>query len=510
MNRSPWLIILALVTVFSTSLLKGETTIAVPASSLSNGQPGFNGTPFFFTTDSDGAVTVKALFLTHWLTPVTASVVANPKAVRFVLDGKSYPNPGAPEDFYGYMDRNLWPERAERRDQVILIEENIDIPKGPHIIQFFSGLMERDDSRSLVVYSTSEWASATIVTASGGNRRDMPNMMLVLPITPIVPSVSIVPATQTVLEGASAIFALSSLDTTKTQFTGTDGTVARNPTSTISVAPGAGTYTYSFLASGKALIRWRASGADKIWIDPPSGPSIDVSADLNFTATQSGDYVLRAVAGTETNSIPFHLDLPSAVATATLTVTKGPATGGGPVVTAFSPIEAHYTVTSGPAAGHSYARSWQGEGGWAAYLGRDGVSFRVAGSSSSGPVTNFEVQAKAPTGEWFTLTSGGPAADAPNGPGVGVSQTLSARLGDVRADKPLLPADPNLVGTWTIRARLSDATGAWSPWAFEQPLHVVYPVKDVTLTGRTLPPVEDAAWFTVSPEKQYLTQVLVP
>lgn len=507
MNLSRWLVILAMIAVFGRSSLQAETTINVPASALSNGQPGANGSPFSFTTESDGTITVKAIFLTHWLSPITPSIVANPKATRFILDGKSYPSPTASEDFYGYMDRNLWPERAERRDQVISIEESIVLSKGPHTIQFLNGLMERDDSRSTVVYSTADWASAAI--AFSPERKNHPVITL-LPALMIPPEASIAPVVQTVSEGARATFTLTSSGASKTDLTGTDGTAVTNPGSIVSVLPGAGDYTYKYLVLGKALVRWVAIGEDKIWIDPPTGPSIDVTADLNFTATQSGDYILRAVAGTETASAPFHVDLPSAVATATLTVTKGPATGGGPAVTAFSPIEAHYTVTSGPAAGYSYARSWQGEGGWAAYLGRDGVSFRVAGSSASGPVTNFEVQAKAPTGEWFTLTSGGPAADAPNGPGVGVSQTLSARLGDVRADKPLLPADPNLVGTWTIRARLSDATGAWSPWAFEQPLHVVYPVKDVTLTGRTLPPVEDAAWFTASPEKQYLTQVLVP
>lgn len=508
MNRSLWLLALALLAVFSASLLQAETTIAVPASSLGTGEPGFNGTPFSFTTESDGAATVKALFLTHWLTPVTASVVANPKAVRFVVDGKSYPNPGAAEDFYGYVDRNLWPDRAARRDQVITVEEKIILPKGPHTIQFFNGLMERDDSRSVVVYSTADWASAAITINADGVRKGFPVVTL-FPALLLQPDASIAPVIQSVSEGTSAIFTLLSSGTSRTDFTGNDGTAVANPASTVSVFPRTGDYTYKYLVWGKAQVRWIAIGEDKIWIDPPSGPSVDVTADLSYIATQSGDYVLRAVAGTETTSAPFHIDLPSAVATATLTVTKAPSTGG-PVVTAFSPVDAHYTVTSGPAAGHSYARSWQADGAWAAYLGRDGVSFRVTGSSSAGPVANIEIQAQAPAGEWFTLVSGGPSGDMPNGPGISVSQTLSVRLGSIRADKPLLPADPSLVGTWKIRARLSDGTGAWSPWSFEQPLTVVYPVKDVALIGRTLPPVEDSAWFTASPEKQYLTQVLVP
>jgi|GEM_PF-5398387 len=510
MNRSGSLLTLSLVYVFSSLLLHADTAINIPALALGNGQAGSNGAPFVFTLESDQTVAVKALFMTHWLTPQTSNVVANPKAVRFVLDGRSYPLITGNEDFYGYMNGTLWPERTVRKDQLISIEESITLTKGPHSIQFMNGLMERDDSRFKVVYSTADWATASIVTSSVGNPKKSPPNAIVLPILPIQPKISLAPEIQTITEGLKAVFTLSSSDASRTEFNGNDGTALSNPSVNVLVQPVAGSYNYQFLAQGKDLIRWNVVGADKIWIDTPAGKSVDVTNELNYTAVESGDYMLRAVAGTETTSTPFHVDLPTASATATLTVTKAPAVGGGPEVTAFSPIEANYTVTSGPAAGHSYGRSWQSDGAWAAYLGRDGVAFRVTGSSSAGAVANFEIQAKAPVGDWFTLTSGSPAADTPNGPGISVAQTMSTRLGTVRPDKPLLPSDPSLVGQWRLRARVSDTTGAWSPWAFEQPLNVVYPVKDVTLIGRTLPPVDDAAWFTASPEKQYTTQVLVP
>ena len=126
---------LVLLCVFSRTLLQADTTINVASSALGNGQPGENGPIFSFTTVADGVVTVKAMFMTHWLTN-RGNVAANPKATRFIIDGASYPSPASPEDFYGYMDGRIWPERVARIDQQVWIQETFSLPSGLHTIQF--------------------------------------------------------------------------------------------------------------------------------------------------------------------------------------------------------------------------------------------------------------------------------------------------------------------------------------------------------------------------------------
>ncbi|HEU5080658.1 MAG TPA: hypothetical protein VFT72_15710 [Opitutaceae bacterium] len=182
----------------------------------------------------------------------------------------------------------------------------------------------------------------------------------------------------------------------------------------------------------------------------------------------------------------------------------------GPRVVELTPMPASFTVTSGPAAGRTYQRSWQGDGGWSAYLARDGVVFSVSGESRESSISRFEIQAKPPAGDWFTLAQGSPSAETTNGPRVRVPQTFSVRLGETNPQKPLVPADLNLAGLWQIRARVQSSTGAWSGWSDEQALNVLVPIQTVSIAGRTLPPVKDAAWFKPSATKNYSFEVWIP
>ncbi len=182
----------------------------------------------------------------------------------------------------------------------------------------------------------------------------------------------------------------------------------------------------------------------------------------------------------------------------------------GPRITRLTPVDASITVPSGPASGHRYQRSWETEGVWHAFLGRDGVTLKVIGESRESSVSRFEIQAKAPGHDWAPLASGGPAADAQNGPRVPVEQTFSVRLGDLNPLKPLIPLDTSLAGPWLLRARVQNSTGSWSTWSAEQPLQVDLPVKDVAVAGQTLPPVQDADWFTASSTQTYTFHVWIP
>jgi hypothetical protein len=182
----------------------------------------------------------------------------------------------------------------------------------------------------------------------------------------------------------------------------------------------------------------------------------------------------------------------------------------GPRVVSLTPVKATHVVPSGPAAGRSYPRSWNASGTWYAYLGRDGVTFDVAGEARESGIAGFEIQARPPGGDWFLLASGSPSGTTPNGPRTAVPQTFSVKLGALNPLKPLIPADPSLAGVWQIRARVQSTAGVWSSWAFEQPLNVVMPVQVLTKSGRTLPPLADADWYQASPTQTYTFTVLIP
>lgn len=504
MKSFPSLFALLLFSLVGAAPLHAQSTINVPSAAWGTGQPGEEGSAFSFTLASDSIITVKAMFMTHWLTN-RDHVVSNPKATNFLLDGQWYPSPGGPEDFYGYLDRTQWPERIVHIDQQIWIQETISLSKGTHTIQFRNGLMERDDSGSRTIFSYASWTTATIITPP----LERPNA-LILSIEPKPANVSLLPAVQNAPIGSRAVFTLAASGESKTEFSGSDGTALTDPPLAVPVSPGIGVYTYTYLAFGKMLIRWNVLAANSIWIDPPKGPPVNVTSDFTYNAVVNGDYTILSITNGITVSESFHIDLPVTTATATLTVTAGPPLPTGPQVTEFSPVAASITLSTGPAAGQTYPRSWSADGGWAAYLGREGVSLRVVGQSPQSAINRFEIQAKSPTSDWSTLVSEAPEGDGNNGPGIAVPQTFKVKLGETDPQKPLLPADPAQAGKWTLRARVSDATGAWSPWSFEQPLDVLYPIKTMTMAGKTLPPVTDQDWFSASPEKNYTLSVLVP
>jgi hypothetical protein len=139
------------------------------------------------------------------------------------------------------------------------------------------------------------------------------------------------------------------------------------------------------------------------------------------------------------------------------------------------------------------------------------VSIEVQAMSSGSAIASLELQGKAQNGDWIDLAPPqAPDAAQANGPGVKVSQTFSVRLGNVRADKPLIPSDPSLAGTWQLRARALTSAGTWSDWSASVPLTVEMPLQSVTKSGQTLPPLKDAAWFTASDVKTYNLSVWIP
>jgi hypothetical protein len=138
------------------------------------------------------------------------------------------------------------------------------------------------------------------------------------------------------------------------------------------------------------------------------------------------------------------------------------------------------------------------------------VTFKVTGSSRESAIREFELQGRAPDGKWATLAKTAPAEDSQNGPRIQVPVTFSLRLGESNPQKPLMPADLRQAGTWEFRARVLSTAGTWSDWSDIQPVLAVVPLQTVTLQGRTLPPVQDADWFTASATQSYPLQVWVP
>jgi hypothetical protein len=244
-------------------------------------------------------------------------------------------------------------------------------------------------------------------------------------------------------------------------------------------------------------------GATRTFAANPN-PDFDWGTDWSSTpAIWSGSSELLAAPTAAT----FSVRIPAGTGALTLSAS---AYQLGPRVTAFSPVASSFTVPAGPAAGRSYPRSWMAGGTWFAYLGRDGVAFDVVGQARESGISDFEIQAKPPGQDWYSLTAGAPAPNSANGPRVSVKQSFSVKLGASNPQKPLLPADVSLAGGWLVRARVRSTAGVWSAWSFEQPLSVVMPVQSVTKQGRTLPPLDDADWFTPSKEQAYGFNVLVP
>jgi hypothetical protein len=143
------------------------------------------------------------------------------------------------------------------------------------------------------------------------------------------------------------------------------------------------------------------------------------------------------------------------------------------------------------------------DGTWKAALGRDGCQFQVIANSTLAPLTAVELQVQRPnTIDWTTLKSFSVPSSAKTFTGV-----ANVRLGDVRADKPLIPADLSLGDTWNqkgkswlFRTHTVNQLGeeAISP---EIKVQVIIPIKDVTVDTQTLPPgkgQDGDGWFTAS------------
>jgi len=149
------------------------------------------------------------------------------------------------------------------------------------------------------------------------------------------------------------------------------------------------------------------------------------------------------------------------------------------------------------------------EGKWKAALGRDGCQFKVIANSTLAPLTLVELQVK-PYGktEWialkcFSVINQDFTANTKTFTGI-----VTVRLGDVRADKPLIPADLSLGGTWSksdhvwsFRTHTSNDLAQSDTYSDAVDVHVIIPIKDVTVNTQTLPPAKGQdgdGWFTAS------------
>ncbi|PTY08433.1 hypothetical protein DB347_02295 [Opitutaceae bacterium EW11] len=218
--------------------------------------------------------------------------------------------------------------------------------------------------------------------------------------------------------------------------------------------------------------------------------------------------VSGVLSGTEPGSTPFVVEATGnyeGTGNGTLTIN-----GAAVAVTAFTPVSSSYTVLSGPAQGRNYPRTWNEGGAWHAFLAREGVSLEVQGRSTTHAISEFELQAKPPAKDWYTVCQGTPDEDSPQGIGATARRVFKTHLGEPLPENSLIPSDTALAGTWRIRARVRGTDGKWSEWAFEQPLAVVMPLKSVLMTGRTLPPTDEANWFAASDAKQYDFSVWIP
>ena len=292
-----------------------------------------------------------------------------------------------------------------------------------------------------------------------------------------------------------------------------DGANIKSPANRVFITPSStGVLKYVLSAPILSTLKWEVPNPeDRIRLVTPSGESVDVTSRPGFsyvvTAGHEGTYQLIETSpfGVDSNPATVNVKLNSFTTTATITVTA-PAS-----MVSVAPQAASYTVPTGPAAGHTYRRSWNDGANWHAYLGRDGVSISVQALDSNAAITSIELQCKAPNGDWTDLAS--PRAvdgSQPNGAGVKVSQTFSVRLGRVRSDKPLVPSDPSLAGVWQLRARSLNGAGHWSDWSASVPLAVEMPLQNISKTGQTLPPLKDAEWFNASAVKTYNLNLWVP
>jgi len=328
-----------------------------------------------------------------------------------------------------------------------------------------------------------------------------------MPIASVTPSVTNLPL------GNSVSFTLSMKDgmNSAAEFSGNQ-VDSVNPPSLVNVTPRRlGMQEYTLSLPGFDTLSWDIPApGNRVKLRTPHG-ELDVTNSRVFIVTSSadtGDYSMIQVnsAGVASEPSRVIVSLPKAsIAKTTINVFAPTSTVTVTLQSAF------YTVTSGPAAGRSFPRSWNDGANWHAYLARDGVGILVDAMSSDSAIASIELQAKTPNGDWADLVA--PQAvdgDQPNGAGVKVSQRFSVRLGNVRPDKPLVPSDPSLAGLWQLRARALTSSGTWTDWSTAVPLTVELPLQSVTKTGQTLPPTKDAAWFNASEVKTYNLSLWIP
>jgi len=68
-----------------------------------------------------------------------------------------------------------------------------------------------------------------------------------------------------------------------------------------------------------------------------------------------------------------------------------------------------------------------------------------------------------------------------------------------------------LTGTWSFRARVQDANGAWSDFSDEVQVNAVLPIVTKSVSGQTVPPAGALGdWFTASAVKTWSIPLWIP
>ena len=308
-------------------------------------------------------------------------------------------------------------------------------------------------------------------------------------------------------EGASDVLKISvtGMADNGVEITGSDGTLIDSPPDLLSVQPKA-TVTYKLSVLGLVRIDFTSLAVDELWIDFPSGGASNASLSTHLDVPAGTKYTLRMRNGKDWSQMDL-VTRPN-IATAQATITVLPANIFSVTVV---PQTANYTISSGVAAGRTYRRSWGDGGRWHAYLARDGVWISVTAKNSTEGIAQIELQAKTPTSDWSDIAPIQAAKDSSlSAAQAGGTTPFSVRLGSSRTDKPLVPSDSALAGTWQLRARAQSISGKWSDWSANAPLTVEMPIASLTKSARTLPPTQDAGWFSTSPTKTYAVQVWIP
>jgi hypothetical protein len=172
------------------------------------------------------------------------------------------------------------------------------------------------------------------------------------------------------------------------------------------------------------------------------------------------------------------------------------------------PVESTVTVTGSDGKPVAATIMSNIEGAWKAALGRDGCQFQVVANSALSPLKVVELQAQQTnTINWITLKGFYVAEKTIPENTKSFTAIANIRLGDARADKPLIPADLSLGGTWSnpdhvwlFRTHVVSQLGE-EAYSDKIPVQVIIPIRDVTVDTQTLPPAKGQdgdGWFTAS------------